>query len=201
MSPDTGGRPEQSTPPEDSAVLGQALRYALTAAGLVTPDAMTWPTPCRGWNLRMLLAHACESLAALAEGLEHGHIAVRPADSRAGTGPDLAREFRSRGRELLRTCGRDGQPAATVTVGDCPLASHLLALAGGLEIAVHGWDIGRTCGGREPIPAPLATELLAAAPLLITEADRPALFAPQVGVAAGASPSDQLTAYLGRCPA
>ena len=43
----------------------QALHYALAVTEGVTPELMPRPTPCRGWDLRMLLMHAAESLAAL----------------------------------------------------------------------------------------------------------------------------------------
>jgi hypothetical protein len=67
-----------------------------------------------------------------------------------------------------------------------------------LEVAAHGWDIAQTCGGRQPIPAPLAIDLLRAAPVLISRADRRQLFAEPVSTSSDASPSDRLAAYLGR---
>jgi hypothetical protein len=48
-----------------TGLLDRAVSYAVSAVGDVTPALLPRPTPCRGWNLEMLLSHACESLAAL----------------------------------------------------------------------------------------------------------------------------------------
>jgi uncharacterized protein (TIGR03086 family) len=182
------------------AAFEQALRYALAAATPVTPQLMTMPTPCRDWDLRTLLLHACESLTALAEGFDAGCINLQAGPGRADQGADPGVEFRRRARGMLGSSAGPGQIRTVITVGGCPVAGGLIATAGALEVAVHGWDISRACGGRDPIPAPLADWLLRAAPLLITAADRGLLFAPPVSVTARASPSDQLAAYLGRSP-
>jgi len=65
---------------------------------------------------------------------------------------------------------------------------------------VHGWDISVACGARRPVPPGLAAILLPLAPLLISPATRPGLFADPVPVPAWASPGDQLVAFLGRQP-
>ncbi len=71
---------------------------------------------------------------------------------------------------------------------------------GALELAVHGWDLSRASGRREPIPGALATGLLDISPLLVPRTDRRPLFGPPVTVPPLAIPSDQLVAYLGRNP-
>jgi uncharacterized protein (TIGR03086 family) len=76
-----------------------------------------------------------------------------------------------------------------------------MAAAAALEVAVHGWDISRACGQREPIPRALAIGLLAIAPVLVPRIGRHPLFAAPVPVAATAGPSDRLAAFLGRSPA
>ncbi len=60
-----------------------------------------------------------------------------------------------------------------VSVSDRELRSDLLAAAGSLEIAVHGWDVAQACGVDRPLPAALALELLDVVPLFIGDADRP----------------------------
>jgi hypothetical protein len=111
---------------------------------------------------------------------------------------DPAVLFRWRARRLLGSCSRADLADGVITVGGCPMAAMVLVTAGALEIAVHGWDVAQACGSREPIPAPLAAGLLRAAPLLVTDLDRRHLFAAPVRVTAAASPSDRLTAFLGR---
>jgi uncharacterized protein (TIGR03086 family) len=183
-------------------VLEHAVSYALTAAAAATPDLLPRPTPCRGWDLRMLLLHACESVAALTEGFDDGSIGLHPSEADRGMAADPAQILRDRAVTLLGACrfaGQEPDPCrAVISVGGCPLAAGVLIAAGALEIAVHGWDISQACGRREPIPHLLAVQLLHVAPLLVAVDDRDPLFAAPRSVAAGAGPSDKLTAFLGR---
>jgi uncharacterized protein (TIGR03086 family) len=187
-------------PPSGTEAFRQALRYALAAAEQVTPELMPCPTPCRRWDLRMLLMHAAESLAALTEGLASARIGLAPEAGRCDVVCDPGLAFRQRAWSLLMICGRADPVGGLVTIGDCPMTTGLLATAGALEIAVHGWDIARACGSRAPIPEALAAGLLRAAPVLVSLADRRDLFAHPVPAPAGASVSDRLAAYLGRAP-
>jgi uncharacterized protein (TIGR03086 family) len=175
-----------------------ALRYAIEAAGQVTPQMLPLATPCRGWDLRMLLLHASDSIAALREGFEGGHIGRTGPDGDQEDPADPAGEFGERARQLLRSSALAAGFDGVVTVSGCPMRAGLMATAGALELAVHGWDIAQACGGDPPIPAPLALDLLRTAPLLITRADRQRLFAEPVAASSDASPGDRLAAYLGR---
>ena len=76
----------------------------------------------------------------------------------------------------------------------------VVAAAGAIEIAVHGWDISAACGVRRPVPPGLAAALLPIAPLLIPRATRAGLFADPVPVPGPACPGDRLVAFLGRQP-
>jgi uncharacterized protein (TIGR03086 family) len=188
------------------AVLEEAVGFALCAAAAVTPDLLSRPTPCRGWDLRMLLLHAGESAEALAEGFGTGWIGLLPASESGEQACDPVLAFRRRARALLvagraARPGRDGSPGReVVVVADCPMGLGLLVAAGALEVAVHGWDVATACGSGLQIPAALALDLLESAPVLVTAAGRGQLFAPPLPVPAAASPSDRLTAFLGRSP-
>jgi uncharacterized protein (TIGR03086 family) len=142
----------------------------------------------------MLLQHACDSVAALAEGYCDGQVrlladtAVPPADP--------AREFTGRAALLLARC--QAGPGRDVLIGGCPMPAGQLAAIGAIEIAVHAWDVSQACGTGQPIPEPLAAALLPTAVTLISDDDRPRQFASARGVPAGANASDRLTAFLGR---
>ncbi|MFJ6572831.1 maleylpyruvate isomerase family mycothiol-dependent enzyme [Streptomyces sp. NPDC091292] len=193
------------------------------------PDWPAAPTPCAGWDLGALLDHLNDSLAALREGIGGGHIApartaadpVPPAEPVAPTDPvtgldnpvtDPVLGFRDRASALLGAwaalsgspgpAGASGAPRAprTVLVADRPLAATLVAAVGAVEIAVHGWDIGRACGLRRPIPPGLAGALLPVAHCFVEDADRGQLFAAPVPVPPDACPGDRLVAFLGRSP-
>jgi len=74
-------------------LLYQAIGYALDAIRDVTPALLSSPTPCREWNLGMLLRHACESLDIIQEGILTGcvgPIPAPPADPAVGPADALA---------------------------------------------------------------------------------------------------------------
>jgi uncharacterized protein (TIGR03086 family) len=192
------GASQSATPPRGTAALRLALGYALAVAVHVTPEALTRPTPCRDWDLRALLLHAIDSVAALTEGLDHGHIGLYPVADPSAVAADPGALFRQGAQRLLRSCSAADCSGGVVTIGGCPMAGSVLTMAGALEIAVHGWDISQACGQCEPIPAGLAVGLLRTAPLLVTAADRHEQFAKPVTVAVAACPSDRLAAFLGR---
>jgi uncharacterized protein (TIGR03083 family) len=235
-------------------LLKQAICYALAVVQDVTPEMLQHPTPCRGWDVQMLLRHASESLAALREGIDAGRIALDPPPEDISGDP--VHLFRDRGADLLAawssvatgpterptgparapngpagapngltgepdgpagalnepagapdgSAGEGNRPTGTpdgpaiVAVADQCITLAVLADAGALELAVHGWDLSRACGRREPIPAALATALLPVSALLVPRTGRYPLFGPPVTVPPEASPSDRLVAYLGRIP-
>jgi hypothetical protein len=111
---------------------------------------------------------------------------------------DVVERLRVRACSLLGSWSRVARDDE-VMVGDRSLASSLLACAGALEIAVHGWDVSQATGGREPIPAALARDLLTWVDVLVSDADRPHRFDyPLDGPAIG--PSSRLLRILGREP-
>ena len=187
-------------PAEGTRLLEPSISYALCAVVAVTPELLSRPTPCREWDLRMLLRHASESLAAIAEGIDTGRVGLNPAAEDGDLAADPARAFRDRAGRLLDAWTSPGHQRQVIEIAGCPLAASIMAAAAALEVAVHGWDISRACGQRQPIPRALATSLLAIAPLLVPHADRHPLFAAPVTVPATAGPSDQLAAFLGRAP-
>ena len=187
-------------PAEAARLLEPSISYALGVVPAVTPELLSRPTPCREWDLRMLLRHASESLAAIGAGIEAGRVGLDPAAEDGDLVADPARAFRDRARQLLDAWTSSRRRRQVIEIAGCPLAASVLAAAAALEVAVHGWDITRACGQRQPIPRTLALDLLVIAPMLVPGTGRHPLFAAPVTVAATASPSDRLAAFLGRTP-
>ena len=185
-------------PAEGARLLEPSISYALGAVVAVTPELLSRPTPCQEWDLRMLLRHASESLAAIAEGIGSGRVGLDPAAEDGDLAADPARAFRDRAGSLLDAWTSPGHQRQVIEIAGCPLAASVMAGAAALEVAVHGWDVSRACGQRQPIPRALATGLLAIAPLLVPRTGRHPLFAAPVTVPATAGPGDQLAAFLGR---
>jgi uncharacterized protein (TIGR03086 family) len=186
-------------PAEGARLLEPSISYALGAVLAVTPELLSRPTPCGGWDLRMLLRHACESLAAIGEGIEAGRVGLDPAED-GDLAADPARAFRDSAGQLLDAWTGPGHQRQVIEIAGCPLAASVMAAAAALEAAVHGWDISRACGQRQPIPRALATSLLVIAPVLVPRTGRHPLFAAPVTAPATADPSDRLVAFLGRSP-
>ena len=192
-------RPEVDAPAW--GLLAVAVGYALRAAGPLAPELMSCPTPCQGWDLRMLLRHAAESLAALREGVCAGQVGLCAGPESAEVLDDPAAVFRTRAVALLGACDSAVGHSPLISVAGRCLPLGLAAGVGALEIAVHGWDISRACGQREPIPGPLASRLLEISPLLVPRDGRDPLFAAPVPAGPDGCLSDRLAAWLGRDPA
>lgn len=177
-------------------LLERAINYTLGSLHPVTATDLSAPTPCRAWDLRALLAHLDESLLALHEAAALGHVALAGTGEPAGGDPVAA--VRARASALLGAWTNTRR--ADVTVGDAALTTGILATAGAMEVAVHGWDVARAAGRGRALPPVLAEEMLALSPFLVTEADRPARFAAPVAVPARAGAGERLLAFLGRRP-
>jgi uncharacterized protein (TIGR03086 family) len=180
-------------------LLESAVRYALAAAASATPRLLSRPTPCLGWDLETLLYHLSDSIEVLHEAIAAaGGGAARPGYSPPG--PDPVARLRGQAARLLGACAAAGPAERRVAIWDRELTASMVAVTGAIEITVHGWDISAACGARRPVPPGLAAVLAPIAPLLITPATRPGLFADPVRLPGPACPGDQLLAFLGRQP-
>ena len=188
-----GPLPGQLAGPE---LLERAVGYTRTSLQLVAGTDLTAPSPCARWDLHGLLRHMNDALAAFTEAAEIGYVDLVPA-----RGSDLAAELveRLKGRACALLAAWAHHPGTgSVSVADRALRSDLLAAAGSLEIAVHGWDLARACGVDRPLPPALALELLEMVPLFVRDTDRPQRFADPVDASPQAGPSTRLLAALGR---
>jgi uncharacterized protein (TIGR03086 family) len=178
-------------------LLERAIGYTLGSLLLITPEAMTRPTPCQQWDLHALLRHMNDSLAALHEAVDCGHVELEPASGEPAV--DLVAALRDRACHLLGAW-TNGDGRQLVSIADRTLTSVIVTSAGAIEIAVHGWDVARACGQDRPIPAALAEELLPLTALFVTAGDRPGRFDPPVEPTRMCTPGERLVAYLGREP-
>jgi uncharacterized protein (TIGR03086 family) len=175
------------------AVLERSISYALGSLALVTPPLLLRPTPCRRWDLRDLLHHFGDSMEALREAAAFGEVGLAPTP---GAGPVIT-ETRDRAVRLLGAW-TNGPRTSAVRVDTVPLTAPIVAGAGAIEVAVHGWDVAQACGSPRPIPDDLADELLDLAVLLIRPPDRPGRFDRARPAPPDACASTRLLAFLGR---
>ncbi len=183
-------------------LLEHAVGYAVATVALATPRLLPAATPCAGWDLRTLVLHVSDSLGVLTEAMQDAYVGAGPPpgeEPTAGAEPDPVACLRRRARALLGAYAA-GAGEHPVAIADRELTTSMVAAAGAIEIAVHGWDISAACGVHRPVPPGLAATLLPIAPLLIPRATRAGLFADPVAVPALACPGDRLVAFLGRRP-
>jgi uncharacterized protein (TIGR03086 family) len=179
-------------------LLERAINYTYGSLQLVTVEALSHPTPCERWDLGALLDHMNDSLLALYEAVSVGRVDLAVRVDHEPVADPVAR-LRNRACSLLGAWAAADRDH-TVSIGGSPLSSGIVTGTGAIEVAVHGWDVARACGGQRPIPPSLAEELLELAHLLVTDADRPTRFAAPVWLAPEAGPADRLIAFLGRHP-
>lgn len=187
------------------AVLERALGYMLGNLQLASPAAMSYPTPCREWDVRDLLLHMNDALRALHDTIVIGQLALEPETDGAGRddldpSADPVGALRTLGCNLLGAWAQATSPRP-VSICGRTLTSSVVAATGAVEVAVHGWDVARACGHDRPIPVALAEELLDLSSLIVSDADRgQRRFAPPVPVPSSAPAGDRLVAFLGRRP-
>lgn len=186
---------------EGFGLLQRAVGYLLGSLAQVQRGQLSRPTPCAEWDLGMLLAHLDDSVAALTEAAAHGLVPLRRAPSRGrhagGAADDPVASLR-RGASSLLGSWMDAAGPGPAYVGDCPMSTSVLARAGALELAIHGWDVAQAAGVPTPVPEALAVELLATAALLVTRSDRPGRFSAALDAGPGAPAGVRLLAWVGR---
>ncbi len=186
-----------------SALLERAVAYTRTSLQLVASTSPQAPTPCDRWDLLALLRHMDDSLAAFTDAADIGYVDLAPVPAHDASDREPERVAAAWSRCCACACAllaawAHHSGGGDVSVCDRGLRSDLLAAAGSLEIAVHGWDVAQACGVDRPLPAALALELLDVVPLFVSDADRPARFAQPVDVPLHSRPSTRLLAALGR---
>ncbi len=187
--------------------LSRALQSTLAVLTQVQPGQLDAPTPCASWDVRTLISHVTGSArwwAGTVAVTGAGADAVDPAEADYVAG-DYAAAYAQSSQIALAAFGADGVLDRTVRLpfGEFP-GAVVLGMAA-TEQFTHGWDLARATGQPTDLDPELAAELLGQARLVITDAyrgpDGEALFGPARTAPAGASPADQLAAFLGRRPA
>ena len=119
--------PPVSRPPS-VAVLDSAITWTHSCLQLARLSDLARPTPCHDWDLGRLLAHMDESLVAIAEAAELGHVDV-DAQPRTPDASHLVDRIVQRACRT-RAAWRHRPTSAPVTVGDLALGRDTVALVG-----------------------------------------------------------------------
>jgi uncharacterized protein (TIGR03086 family) len=178
------------------AVLDSAVTWTHACLQLARTVPLARATPCEEWDLGQLLVHMDDSLVAMAEAAELGHVGLDPQPLTGDPGQlvDLVVQRACR----TRAAWQERLTSAPMTVGDLALGRDTVALVGALEIAVHGWDVARATGQDLRLPEDLAVRLYDVALTVVTPDDRRRRFGPALQVPGAAPMGTRLLAHLGR---
>ncbi len=165
----------------------------------ISPDDLDKPTPCTQWDVRTLVNHTTSVVARFGAAAARGEA---PDMSTDWVGPDPGATFEQAATTTLAAWSQPGALEGTCQIRLGELPAEVAAGINFLDTLVHGWDLARALGRDVTLDPALATAGLGVARAVMTEQLRgPGKgFGPEVSVAAGASPSDQLVAFLGRQP-
>lgn len=161
----------------------------------------TQATPCPDWDVRALLNHVLGTLAL-------GRALLADAPPTVSMGPGELPEVDLVGDDALKAYRAGVEALLDAAAGDALERSHQTplgdmpgAVLGGfttLDILVHGWDLATATGQDATLEPDLAEQVLAFAHQAITDETRAPRIGPEVGIAADATPTARLVAYLGR---
>jgi uncharacterized protein (TIGR03086 family) len=179
--------------------LSRSLESTRAVLAKAQPGDLDAATPCASWDVSALINHFVGTARWWAASVT-GAGAADDVDYAAG-------DFVSAYEEsiLIVTSAFEAEGVLEQTFrlpfGEFP-GAVVLAFAT-TEQFTHGWDLARAIGDRTDLDPELAAELLDQARFAITTdayrgADGVALFGPATQAPAGASPADQLAAFLGR---
>lgn len=182
--------------------LSRALHSTLAIVAKVQPAQLDAPTPCVSWDVRALINHVTGTARWWAGTLTGAVADGAGPDSTDYAAGDYVAAYEQSTQIALAAFGADGALDRPVRLafGEYP-GAVVLGMAA-TEQFTHGWDLARAAGQHTDLDPELAAELLGVARLAITDDFRgpggQALFGPVREAPAGASPADQLAAFLGR---
>lgn len=194
--------------PTDSSILqhhATASRQMIDIARQATPEQLTRPTPCAGWDLRQLFDHLIVenrgfAAAAQGDGADPAHWVGDPQRS------DPVGDYVEATEELLTAFAEPDvldRAFALPVLSKEPFPGSVAATMHLVDTVVHAWDLART------LDLPVAFDPEITAPVLAMSEQIPddesrtgpkAFFGPAKPQPADATDLDRIVALLGRSP-
>ena len=184
--------------------LQESFNVAHDVLANVKPDQLGAPTPCASWDVKELVNHMVHGSHWFGRSVEAGKAAdLSDMDGTDMASIDFVASFDEGAKGSVAAFGAPGALDKMVELpfGTLPVGAFLgLATT---DIFVHAWDLARATGQDSNLDPALAAQLLTGAKAAIPDAFRGpdgsgAPFGPQQAVPAGATPADELAAFLGR---
>lgn len=166
----------------------------------VGADQWNLPTPCAEWDVATLVDHLVDEHLWVPPLLDGHDVAaaggiVESAKRTIGTDPAAAWDSASLGSQ--RSFGEPGALDREVALsrGPTPVTDYITEMIA--DLTIHGWDLGRAIGVREPLPGELVQFVF---PLAERYSGAEPYFAPAVEPPEGATDEERLIALSGRRP-
>ena len=184
----------------DSHQYRRALLHTGRIVVGVRPEHLPLPTPCRDWDVRLLLNHIIGGNYMCAE-VAAGRRADATGDMDDHTLPDPGSNYVASAEAVLAAWAAPGamERRCHMPFGDIPAPAAVSIHF--LDIVVHGWDLARATGQDTTIEPDLAAEALDISHgLLSPELRETGVFGPEVPISDDNPLHDRLAAFMGRCP-
>ncbi len=193
-SPTTNDPSTDDSRSDDALIdtLDRTFRHTHHVIANVRPDQLDDPTPCPDWAVRDLLGHTIGVVAQL------GAVAAGTTPGAFVLGPDPAAQFADAAEAALAAWRNPGVLDVTFVIGAGAMPGRAVANINLLDTATHAWDIATATGQPAALPDDIAAAALSASRATISADVRVGRFEPEVPAPAGAGPTEQLIAYLGR---
>ncbi len=167
----------------------------------VRPEDLPKPTPCRDWDVRLLLNHIIGGNRMFAEVARGGRVDAS-GEMDDYTRPDPGTNYIASADAVLAAWAEPGamQRRCHMPFGDIPAPAAVSIHF--LDIVVHGWDLARATGQDTTIEPDLAAEALDISHgLLSPELRETGVFGPEIPLSDDDHPlHDRLVAFMGRRP-
>ena len=181
--------------------LERAIASSKAVLNGVNAEHLDSPTPCESWTVRQVMNHLIGGQDFFTTAMTGGAPSIEEgADFGSG---DFKLAFDEGSAASLAAFQAPGALEKIVTLpwGQMP-GGAFMGLAA-TDTFVHGWDLAKATGQSTDLDPELAEELLIGSKANIQDAFRGpdgsgAPFGPQQEAPAGATPADQLAAFLGR---
>jgi len=166
----------------------------------VRPEQLADATPCRDWDVRLLLNHIIGGNHMFAEVARGGRVEAS-GEMEDHTRPDPGTNYLASAESVLAAWSEPGvmERRCRMPFGDIPAPAAVSIHF--LDVVVHGWDLARATGQDTSIDPDLAAEALDISHgFLSPELRQVGAFGPEIPASAEDPLHERLVAFMGRTP-
>jgi uncharacterized protein (TIGR03086 family) len=167
------------------------------AVGGVKPDQMANATPCAEFELKDLLNHLIGGMGMLKTAATGGK-AVPPEGNIVSDDP--SGQYDATRDELLGILKEPGVFDRTWEMPFGAMPGKMMAGIAFMEHLTHAWDVRKATGQETELPADLVKECMELVQPMDAMLRMPGVCGPAVEPPPGASPTQELMAFMGRQP-